>query len=95
MLAAGLEGIKQGLELPEPVEQSAFEMSETDRKKRGIRMLPQSLGEAITIAQGSKFLRDTLGEHIFHSLIENKKIEWSKYCAEVSSFELEKYLPVL
>jgi glutamine synthetase len=95
MLAAGLEGIKQGLELPEPIEQGVFEMSEVDRKKRNIRMLPQSLGEAIAIAQESKFLKDTLGEHIFHSLIENKKIEWNKYCAEISSFELEKYLPVL
>ena len=95
MLAAGLEGIRQGLELPEPMEQSPFELSEADRKKRGIRMLPQSLGEAITIAQGSKFLKDALGEHIFNSLIENKKIEWNKYCAEVSSFVLEKYLPVL
>ena len=95
MLAAGLEGIKQGLELPEPVEQSVFEMSEAERKKRGIRTLPQSLGEAIAIAQESKFLKETLGEHIFHSLLENKKLEWSKYCAEISSFELGKYLPVL
>ncbi len=95
MLAAGLEGIKQGWELPEPVEQSVFEMSEAERKKRGIRMLPQSLGEAIQVAQESKFLKDTLGEQIFHSLIENKKIEWNKYCAEISSYELEKYLPVL
>ena len=95
MLAAGLEGIKQGLELPEAIEQSVFEMSALERKKREICMLPQSLGEAISIAQGSKFLKDTLGEHIFHSLLENKKIEWNKYCAEVTSFELEKYLSVL
>ncbi len=95
MLAAGLEGVRQGLELPDAVEQSAFQMTAADRKKRGIRMLPQSLGEAISIAQESKFLKDTLGEQIFNSLIENKKIEWNKYCAEVTSFELEKYLPVL
>ena len=95
MLAAGLEGIKQGWELPDPVEQSVFEMSEAERKKRGIRMLPQSLGEAIAIAQESKFLKEVLGESLFNSLIENKKIEWNKYCGEISSFELEKYLPVL
>lgn len=95
MLAAGLEGIKQGWELPEPVEQNIFEMSDTERKKRGIRMLPQSLGEAISVAQESKFLKEALGERIFNSLIENKKIEWNKYCGEISSFELEKYLPVL
>ena len=95
MLSAGLEGIKQGLELPEALEQSAFSMSASERKKRGIQMLPQSLGEAVAIAQESKFLKDTLGEQIFNSLLENKKIEWSKYCGEISSYELEKYLPVL
>ena len=58
-------------------------------------MLPQSLGEAIAIAEESKFLKETLGEPIYESLIENKKLEWSKYCAEISNFELEKYLPIL
>jgi len=94
ILAAGLEGIKHQYPLPEPVEASDYsQMSEADKKKQ--EMLPQSLGEAITIAENSKFLRDTLGEHIFHSLIENKKIEWHKYCSEISNFELEKYLPIL
>ncbi len=95
MLAAGLEGIKQQVELPDPVEQNVFEMPEAERKKRGIEMLPQSLGEAITIAQGSKFLREALGEHIYQSLIENKKIEWNKYCAEVTDYEMKNYLSVL
>lgn len=95
ILAAGLEGIRQGLELPEAVESHVFEMSDAERKKRGIRMLPQSLGEAIGIASESKFLRDALGEHLHKSLIENKKIEWAKYCAEITDFERESYLPVL
>ena len=95
MLAAGLEGIRQGLELPEPVEQNIHDMTEADRKKKGIRLLPQSLGEAIAIAQESKFLKDALGEHIFHSLLENKKIEWDKYCAEITDYELKKHLPIL
>ena len=95
MLAAGLEGIKHGMELPEPIEQNLADLSEAERTKRGIRTLPQSLGEAITLAQGSKFMKEALGEHIFHSLIENKKIEWSQYCAEISDFERKKYLPVL
>ncbi len=95
MLAAGLEGIKHGYELPEPVEQNLNQMPDAERQKRGIRSLPQSLGEAITIAQGSKFLKETLGEHIYHSLLENKKIEWNNYCAEITNYELEQYLPVL
>jgi len=97
MLAAGLEGIKNHYPLPEPVEPggAAANFTEAERKKRGVEVLPQSLGEAIAIAEQSKFLRDALGEHIFHSLIENKKIEWAKYCAEITNYELEKYLPIL
>jgi glutamine synthetase len=85
MLAAGLEGIKHGYDLPDPVE----------HKKAGGELLPQSLGEAIQAAEHSKFLKDVLGEHILHSLIENKKMEWNEYCAEISDFERRKYLPVL
>ncbi|MBI3252546.1 MAG: glutamine synthetase [Candidatus Omnitrophica bacterium] len=95
MLAAGLEGIRHGWDLADPVEENVHEMSDPERKKRGIALLPQSLGEAIAIAEESKFLKEALGEHIFHSLIENKKIEWSKTCAEITNYELEKYLPVL
>ncbi len=95
MLAAGLEGIRQELALPEAIEQNASNLSISEKKKKGIELLPRSLGEAIAIAQDSKFLKDALGEHIFHSLIENKKIEWNQYCAEISNYELEKYLPVL
>ncbi len=86
MLAAGLEGIKHQYALPDAVE---------DSSKKGVEMLPQSLGEAITIAESSKFLKDALGEHIYQSLIENKKIEWNRYCSEITNYELEKYLPVL
>ncbi|MBI4353356.1 MAG: glutamine synthetase [Candidatus Omnitrophica bacterium] len=94
MLAAGLEGIKNGYELPESLE-NGFTVTEAERKKRGIEMLPQSLGEAIGIAQESRFLKDALGEHIYHSLIENKKMEWNEYCAEITDYELQKYLPIL
>lgn len=95
MLAAGLEGIKHGYEIPEPLEQSPMTLSDADKSRHGIRMLPQSLGEAVSIAESSKFLKDALGEHIHHSLIENKKIEWSRYCSEISDFERRNYLPVL
>ena len=95
MLSAGLEGIKNQMALPDPVEQNILEWSASLKKKAGIETLPQSLGEAISVAEESKFLKETLGEHIYHSLIENKKIEWKKYCTEISRFELEEYLPVL
>jgi glutamine synthetase len=95
MLAAGLEGIKHEIPLPDAVEQNLSSLSGAELKKRGVEILPQSLGEAISIAEESKFLKEALGDHIFDSLIENKKIEWSRYCAEISDYELKEYLPVL
>lgn len=95
MLAAGLEGIEKDYELPEPVERNVYEMTEEERKELKIGSLPASLFEAIELAEGSELARKTLGEHIFTKLIENKKIEWQRYCAQVTNYELKEYLPIL
>jgi len=95
MLAAGLKGIEKGYELPPPVEEDIYEMSEEARKKHGIESLPGNLLEAIQLTEKSELVRETLGDHIFQKFIENKKIEWDQYRTHVSQFELEKYLPVL
>jgi len=95
MLAAGLKGIEKGYELPPPVEEDIFEMSEASRKKHGIASLPGSLAEAIQLTEKSELVKETLGEHIFEKFIENKKIEWDQYRTHVSQFEIEKYLPIL
>jgi len=95
MLAAGLEGIEKGYELPPPVEEDIFEMSEEARKRHGIDSLPGNLFEAIQLTEKSELVRETLGVHIFQKFIENKKIEWDHYRTHVSRFELEKYLPIL
>ena len=95
MLAAGLKGMKEGYELPAPVEEDIFEMSEGKRKEHGIGSLPGNLLEAIEETEASELVRETLGDHIFQKFIENKKIEWDQYRTHVSQFELEKYLPIL
>ena len=95
MLAAGLEGIEKGLEPPKPVEENVYEMSEAERKKRGIDTLPPSLIEAIQLAEKSQVVRKALGKHVFDAFIQNKKIEWENYRAQVTEYELKKYLPIL
>lgn len=94
MLAAGLQGMKNEYPLPEPIEEDIFHMTEQEREKRGIRSLPGSLQEAITECEQSELVAETLGEHIFHKFIENKKIEWDRYRIQVSSYEIERYLPM-
>jgi glutamine synthetase len=95
MLAAGLEGIEKGYEVPEPIEENVYEMTEEERQKRGIGTLPASLLEAILVTEKSEVVRKALGEHVFNAFIQNKKIEWNQYKAQVTEYELKKYLPIL
>jgi glutamine synthetase len=95
MLAAGLEGIEKGYELPAPVEENVFEMAEDERQRRGIETLPGSLSEAILLTEDSELVRKALGDHLFNSFIKNKKIEWDLYRTQVTDYELKRYLPIL
>ena len=95
MLAAGLDGIKNKIELPAPVEQNVYEMSEKERAERGIHTLPGSLWEAVELARNSKIVREALGEHVFNAFLANKKIEWDTYRTQVTDYEIKKYLPIL
>jgi glutamine synthetase len=94
MLAAGLAGIENGYELPDPVEEDIYGMGRPERKSRDIRSLPGSLYEAILECEKSELVREAIGDHIFLKFIENKKIEWEMYRTQVTSYELERYLPM-
>lgn len=95
MLAAGLEGIEKGYELPEPIEENVYEMSEAKRKEKGIKTLPASLWDAIQLTEKSQLVRKALGDHVFNAFIANKKIEWDNYRTQVTEYEIKRYLPIL
>lgn len=95
LLNAGLEGIEKGYELPDPIEENVYHMSDEERKARGIESLPGSLIEAIEFAEKSEVVRKALGEHVFTNFIENKKIEWNNYRRYVTDYEINTYLPIL
>ena len=95
MLAAGLEGIEKNYELIPPTEENVFELTPEERTKRGIKPLPGDLYEAVLEAEKSSVVRKALGEHAFMTFIENKKIEWDKYRARVTDYEIKEYLSIL
>jgi glutamine synthetase len=95
MLAAGLEGIEKGYELPQPIERNFYHLTDDERKEMGIESLPGSLGEAVSITEKSELVHKTLGDHIFTRFIELKKKEWEEYRIQVTEYELEKYLSIL
>lgn len=92
VLAAGLDGIASKTPLPEPARAG---LSEAERAARGVRSLPLSLGDAIQQFSGSAIMRETLGDHVFESLIANKRIEWTEYRSQVTPYELNRYLGTL
>lgn len=84
-LAAGLEGIRHKMEPP-------VCMDDAGGDKTGIDILPRTLFEAITEFEKDSFLQSVYGEQLSQIMIEKKKEEWNKYCEQVTSWEVEKYL---
>ncbi len=95
LLHAGLEGIEQGYDLPEPMETNLYHLTAEQRRERGIVSLPETLGEAIDELSTSDLARKALGPHIFDRYVELKRGEWDEYRVQLSKWELDKYLSVL
>ena len=95
MLAAGLAGIEEGLELMPPADEAApIGCTRYEHRARGIETLPESLGEAVERFAESKLMRETLGEHIHDYLVRTKREEWEAYQGIVTAWELERNLAV-
>ena len=95
MLTAGLAGIEGDYNVPDPVEENVYQLTDDTRLARGIGTLPESLGEAIAITENSQIVKQALGDHVFNSFVLNKKIEWNEYRAQVTDYEIKRYLSVL
>ena len=95
MLIAGLEGIEKKYPIPPAVEPNIYHMAMEERERRGLTSLPGNLFEAILETEKSKFVRETLGEHIFSRFLFNKKKEWDEYRMQITQHEIKKYLPML
>jgi glutamine synthetase len=95
LLAAGLKGIEDRLELPPGTEDDVWSLTPSERRAMGLRPLPTSLNRAIQYMERSELVAETLGEHVFDFFLRNKRAEWDEYAMQVTEFEHEKYLPVL
>jgi glutamine synthetase len=92
MLAAGMDGIRRKLPLPEPVEENLYAFDEDELVRRQINVLPGSLGEALEEFRADEALQAALGPHVYERFLEAKSIEWNDYRTYVSPWELERYL---
>ena len=95
LLAAGLRGITENLDLPEEATEDIYSMTDAERRAAGIESLPEDLFDAVRALEGSTLMREVLGEHVFNFVIRNKRREWDAYKAYVSPWEIERALPIL
>ena len=91
-LAAGLDGIAQGLEPPEEISGDVYAMDDAARAAQNIGALPETLKDALDAMEQDRLIMDVLGEHVARHYIQGKRKEWNEYQTRVSSWELEKYL---
>ncbi|MCK9247787.1 MAG: glutamine synthetase family protein [Solirubrobacteraceae bacterium] len=94
LLHAGLDGIEKGYELPEPMERNLYHLLPDERRRLGIELLPETLGEAIELTAESELVLRALGEHTLDRFVEIKREEWEEYRVQVTRWELDRYLPL-
>ena len=93
--AAGMQGIKEGLKPPSPIEFDVFHLSEKERKQLKIEELSSSLEKALEFFQKSTLVKDTLTPHLYKKFIENKKIECTNFNKAVTDYEIKNYFKIL
>jgi glutamine synthetase len=91
VLAAGLEGIREGLDPGAPQSENLYEFSETELAARNIQSLPRTLAEAVDAFEADPFVEATLGKALSDEFITLKRAEWEEYHLTVSQWEIEKY----
>ncbi|QHS22337.1 type I glutamate--ammonia ligase [Virgibacillus sp. MSP4-1] len=92
LLASGLDGIKNNLTAPAPIDRNIYVMEREEREEQGIEDLPATLYDALQELKSDEVLVETLGEHLFEHFVEAKEIEWNMFRTQVHPWEREQYL---
>ncbi|AYA75508.1 type I glutamate--ammonia ligase [Robertmurraya sp. GLU-23] len=92
LLAAGLDGVKNSLTPPAPVDRNIYVMNKEERQAVGIEDLPATLAAALDNLKSDETMVYALGEHIFEHFVEAKEIEWDMFRTQVHPWEREQYM---
>jgi glutamine synthetase len=91
-LAAGLEGIRLGLDPGDPVNLDTYKLSEEEQRAVGLHRLPGTLGEAIDEFERDELARQVFGDPFHASFVSLKRSEWEAYNTVVGDWERDQYL---
>jgi glutamine synthetase len=79
IIAAGMDGMDRGLQLPEPVLVDPATFGEDEREARGIHRLPRDLEAAMARMASSQLVRGALGEPLFEAFLAVRRLEWDTF----------------
>ncbi len=92
MLKAGLDGIRNKVQPPEPVEEDVYDFDDQKLAEFYIQTLPSSLEDALKDFQACPLTKETLGDYMYNVYVTAKQKEWDEYRLTVSQWELDRYL---
>ncbi len=91
-LSAGLDGIRNKIMPPAPVDLNIYDMTTEERQALNIGQLPQTLADALAGLAEDELIKNALGTHIYDRFVEAKTFEWTSYRNQVHQWELDNYL---
>ena len=87
LVRAGLDGIRRGLPLPEPVGKDPSELTPEEARAAGVTPLPTSLGAALDALEADEAARSWMSPNLLATFVGIKRWE-ARYAEMVSADEL-------
>lgn len=92
MLESGLDGIRRGLTLLPPVEETLYDYDVETLRRQSVGIMPASLGEALEAMEADLVVQGAIGDYLSSRFLELKTLEWRAYLEHVGNWELDRYL---
>jgi glutamine synthetase len=91
VIAAALDGIERKLDPGQPFDQDPGNLSDAERKKRGVRRFPEKASEALDELEKDAVLVAALGAPLATEYLKVRRAEANAYADEDDAFELEQH----
>jgi len=95
VILSGIDGLKRTLDPGEPFNEDAYQLTAGDRERRGIEVLPGTLGDAIAEMKRDPFIRKSLGDAIHDMYVKARESEWNAFCRTVTPWEIDNFIQSL
>lgn len=91
-LAAGLEGIRKGLDPGKPVNDNAYQIDAAGRRRLGVERLPSTLIESLRAWETDPLVGEVFGEEYRGIFFDQKLKEWERGFYRVDDGERDHFL---